>query len=871
MTSLNDLTVNYSVGTGLSFGRVKPRSHSWPVFKKQFKTPLRTTEKLAFYNKMPHDEQVANKAQNGWFYRTQTQGKRRNAKSGMPTNIITLDFDKSTVELFEEIRQGLILLGIAFFIHTSRRHTPEKPRFRMVIPLDKPLPNDAYPAVSRILAQKIDPEMTQVDPVSFRVAQMMFMPVVSIDQEFVYDEQSGEALDWEALLVDFELHVGDWRNLALLPKCEGEKLRQTAEKAEDPWEKTGQVGTFCRAYTIPEAIEKFLPDVYEESNGGENRYTYLGGTTTDGMEVYDDGRFMYSHHGSDPASDQLLNAFDMVRIHLFGSQDEDKDEDLPILKRPSARAMLEFIADDEGYRNQHFTDNYDRESMFDDIADPELDEEAYAPEHQVAGDVYDPEIDDLIGTPKMTLPSSRVAAPVDPDWFKKLEVNPRTGEIEPSLPNIVQILMNEKRFRACLEYNEFVQKIVSRRQLNSKITSILSTPISDKVSGDPISDRLIGKIRAILETPNGKKKAGYGLRVTDRDMNMAVNIVSEHWSFHPVRDALSSFKWDGVARLATFLIDFLGCPDLPYYREIAVKWFVAGVARTFEPGHKFDFAIILEGVQGKRKSTMIRIIGLNWAGELKADFHDEKRLVEQMMGNFVMELPELSSFSRSSVEDMKAFMAAVINFVRLSYAHHPETFKRQCIFMGSTNKDQYLLDDTGNRRFWPCPVVVDQIDTDTMRRVITQVWAEAVDVYRQMRAAQPEGDLPLHLTNPESIAYAAAMQEARRQTTEADTYAPEIGEWLDTPYAPDKMDPDMTLTRDSATMNEIWQLGMGMQGFPDRSKQIEIGKAMKKIGWERTRVRVKGTDALIWVYTRPGVPRNVVLSSDLDSEAISLI
>lgn len=850
MGNYDNLSVNYSVGTGLSFGRAKNRTESWAKFKNGFRTPLISPEKFSYYMKMSPDQQVVNKAQNGWFYRTQVAGKRRNRQSGMPTNIVTLDFDYAKPHMSEAMQQGLVLPDTLLFAHSSRRHTPEKPRLRMVIALKTPLPNEYYPAVSRILASLIDPEMEAVDPVSFRVAQMMFKPVVSSDQEFLFYEQDGEPLDWEALLADFEATTGDWRDMALLPKVEGEKLRQTQDKAEDPWLKDGPVGTFCRAYTIQEAIDKFIPDVYIESGAAEDRYTFLGGTTTDGMEVYDDGRFMYSHHGSDPASDMLVNAFDMVRIHLFGREDEDIDEDeVSILKRPSSKAMLEFVAEDDGYRRQHVSDNYDRAAMFDDIADPEAEDNYQEGSANINGTILDPEIEALIGTPKIALPTNPKGPEVDEDWFSKLEIDPRNGQLASNLPNIVSILHNDKRFRGTVEYNELTARAVTRRALNTKLKTVRSTRIADKVSGDVIDGLHYGKIRLILETQNGKKKPGFGLKVTDRDLDAAVREVSDHWAFHPIRDALTSFVWDGVERLETFFIRYLGVPDTPYYREIARKWFVAGVARVFEPGHKFDFAVILEGTQGKRKSTMIQIIALGFGGELKANFHDENKLVEQMLGTFVMELPELSNFNRSSVEDMKAFMAATSNHVRLAWERAPRTYKRQCIFMGSTNKDTYLLDDTGNRRFWPCPVVVDVIDTDAMRGDIGQVWAEAVEIYRAMRAAQPEGWLDLGLTDAESIAQAVQMQEARRQETEADSYAPAISEWLNTPYTPDKMEPDTIIVRDRTNVDEIWTAALGMQGFPNRPMKIEIGKAMAKLGWDRKRAN---TGDRQWYYARPG-------------------
>lgn len=844
MASNNEFQVHYSDGTGLSFGRAKNRTETWLAFKRIFKNPVKTPEKLSQYLKLGDKAQIELKSVNGWFYRTQVAGKRRNRRSGMPSNVITLDWDYATPDFVEMIELGLVLPEIEYFVHSSRRHTPEKPRLRMVIPLKTPLSKEDYSAASRILAQKIDDAMVMVDKVSFRPAQMMFKPTISSDSQYLFIENAGELYDWEAANDAW----GDWHDISQLPICAGEKLRETSDKAEDPTEKQGMVGDFCRAYTIPEAIEAFgLP--YEES-GDEDRYTFVGGTTSNGMQVYDDGLFCYSHHGSDPACDQLLNAFDLVRIHKFGSQDDDVDDEAPQSQRPSWKAMQELLRDDPAYIKAVAASHYDQTAMFDDIADEEdVTETEATTEHQVNGEIVDPEINDLIGTPKIMLPKKARGAKVDKDWFSKLEIDPRSGVIVPTLTNVAAIIQNDPRMRGVIELNEFNLRVVSRRPLNSRMPMIRQTTIRNPVAGDPLEDIDYTKLRCILEAANGKGKVGYGLRVTDRDLKGAVALASQHWPFHPIQDALTATIWDGIERLSTIFIRYLGCPDDAYHREVAVKWFLAGVARAFEPGHKFDFAVILEGAQGVRKSTFIQIIALGFFGELKADFHDEKKLVEQMQNCFVMELPELSNFNRSSVEDMKAFIAATENQVRMSYDHQPKMFRRQCIFMGSTNKDTYLLDDTGNRRFWPVKVEVERIDTDGLRREIAQVWAEAVELYRALRAEQPVGDLPLYLTNQDAQRSALEAQEARRQQTEADAYVETVGPWLNAPYPPDRMDPDTTVIRNHVTTTEIWTDCLGMNGVPNRSAQMELGKALKKMGWQRRKIRVGA--ASIWAYHRP--------------------
>ena len=161
----------------------------------------------------------------------------------------------------------------------------------------------------------------------------------------------------------------------------------------------------------------------------------------------------------------------------------------------------------------------------------------------------------------------------------------------------------------------------------------------------------------------------------------------------------------------------------------------------------------------------------------------------------------------------------------------------------------YLLDDTGNRRFWPIKVEVTQIDIDGLRREIAQIWAEAVEVYRAMRAVQPECTLPLYLTSERAQEIALEAQEARRQQTEADGYLGILAVDLDVPYAPDPMEPDVTVLHDKITTTEIWNRIFGNSGVPNRSAEMELGKAMKKLGWDRKKVR-RGK-ALVWAFHRP--------------------
>jgi hypothetical protein len=234
---------------------------------------------------------------------------------------------------------------------------------------------------------------------------------------------------------------------------------------------------------------------------------------------------------------------------------------------------------------------------------------------------------------------------------------------------------------------------------------------------------------------------------------------------------------------------------------------------------------------------------VEWFEELKGDFSDEKAMVERMMGAWILELPELSSIRKSEIEEIKAFIAAKHSTVRLSYDRRAEVFLRQCVFMGSTNEHEYLVDTTGNRRWWPVYCNTTHIDTDRLKSERDQLWAEAKHRYDEMRAEQPSGELPLYLTDPESHRLAMDYQESRRQVTDMDITAGVIADWLDKLVSIADLEGDdqcftdldehIKVQREETCLLQIWQRCLGEQGRPKRSDSHMLGKAMRHIGgWE---------------------------------------
>lgn len=358
--------------------------------------------------------------------------------------------------------------------------------------------------------------------------------------------------------------------------------------------------------------------------------------------------------------------------------------------------------------------------------------------------------------------------------------------------------------------------------------------VRDELNGELWSDDRDFAVRSILEAP--ATQGGYGIKLTDRDLKAAIVLSANGSAFHPVREYLEAAGggWDGTPRVENLFHDYVGAPDDAYSRSVSRLMMIAAVTRIFEPGHKVDHVVILEGLQGKRKSTFIRTLGRHWFGELGGNWDDPKQMIEQMQGKWIMELPELSGFGRADVRAIKAFVSTQSDRARLAYARRAGEFPRQCIFIGSTNDSAYLADDTGGRRFWPMHCTAAEIDTAELERNVDQLWAEALVLYREMRAAQPYGTLPLYLADEDACATAARLQESRRVESHDDMLAGQIGAWLDRPIQTgDIADEGEGAVRTETCAIEIWTecLGKDLGSYNQSSAQL-IGRALRRVpGW----------------------------------------
>ncbi len=221
--------------------------------------------------------------------------------------MLTLDMDYADRDIWENIK---MLYDFKCLVYTTHKHTEENPRLRLLIPLSRDISEEEYPAVARMVAKEIGIDM--FDDTTYEPCRLMYFPSTSINGDFFYDAKDGVELDPDFYLNKYD----DWRDVSTYPVSsrQSEVVKRNVAAQSDPLTKPGAVGAFCRAYTVEDAIEKFLPDIYARSamNG---RFDYIPADSSAGVVVYDN-KFAYIHHATVPVCGRLLNSFDLVRLHL---------------------------------------------------------------------------------------------------------------------------------------------------------------------------------------------------------------------------------------------------------------------------------------------------------------------------------------------------------------------------------------------------------------------------------------------------------------------------------------------------------------------------------------------------------------------------
>lgn len=658
-----DGPVTIAVGESRRSTQWKNKEVLWSQLVERLSIPTKTPETVDEYRGFAKSKRDEIKDVGG-FVGGSLKGGRRKAEAIMQRRLLTLDLDDvpRNADPWDTV---VLVLGCAAVLYSTHSHRPEAPRLRLVMPLSRPVSPEEYSAIARKVAQDIGIDMC--DDTTYEPHRLMYWPSASINAEYRYEVEDGPWLNADEQLARYV----DWHDPSEWPisSRRAEALHRLASHQESPLEKNGIVGAFCRVYDIHDAIEHFLPDTYEKYD--DNRYTYKGGSTSGGLVLYDNGVFAYSHHGTDPASGKLCNAFDLVRIHLYGNLDDDTSPGTPSHKMPSFMKLQDEAMQIPEVREELAKANFER--LKDRFDDPDE----------------------------------------DYDWVGQLTCN-KNGKFDNTINNVQLIMEHDAGLRGKYFYDTFKERMTVCGDLPwCKLADRMTTTWTDTDDAG---------LRNFLEI---KYEIVNTMKIGD-----AVLLAMQSCMRHPVREYLLGLKWDGVARADTIFIDYLGAEDTEYTRTVTRKALIGAVARIMQPGCKHDHILVLVGPQGCRKSTTLAKLGKSWFSD---SFYtvQGKEAYEQIQGFWLIEMGEMAATRKAELESIKQFVSKQSDSYRAAYAKRTQERPRQCAFFGTTNDDEFLRDATGGRRFWPVTVTDKGRETGDYftAEIVDQVWAEIVMRY----------------------------------------------------------------------------------------------------------------------------------------------
>ena len=741
-------------------------------FIKRISTTIRTSETMEEYNKLPKAKQDDIKDVGGFILGKLKDNKRRR-ENVLSRSAITLDMDYGSENIVGELKNSLKYRTL---IYSTHKHRKSKPRLRLIIPLDRSVSPDEYSAISRMVASEIDMEL--FDDSTYEASRLMYWPSTSCDGDFVFEDIKKDILKADDVLGKYE----NWRDTKTWPTSSRQKIifKNNLKKQADPLTKEGLIGGFCRTYSISDVMENFLTHVYEESEVS-GRYDYIPASSSAGVVVYDD-KFAYSHHATDPASEKLLNAFDLVRIHNFSHLDKFEDlENTPNYKLPSFKAMEDFVLQDEKVKQLLSKERQELAKMEFEVVEEE---------------------DNML-------------------WQNLLDLD-KKGNVKSTLSNMAIIIRNDVNFKNIV-YNQF----------KFSIDAIGKLPWKQIKAGWSDADMACAKLYF---------ERVYKIWSPIKFKDALLAVTSSERIYHPIKEYFKTLKWDGVERLDTLLVDYLGAKDSEYVRAVTRKTLCAAVTRIYKPGTKFDSILVLCGPQGIGKSTLFSKLGKEWYSDsLSICDMKDKTAAEKLQGYWLLELGELAGIKKVDVEIIKSFISRTDDKFRKAYGVNVESNPRSNIIVGTTNSEGgFLRDITGNRRFWPVMVSGNSILKPWNLKDVDQIWAEALYRYEEGEELYLKGDV----SKMAKIAQQEAMESDDREGI--------ILEYLETllptnwqnmtlyerrVYLGDKnaIESKGVVKRDKLCIMEIWcECFFRERQDLKRTDSYEIEAILNRIGgWER--------------------------------------
>ena len=480
----NDRKITITTGSSRKASQWNAQQLRWSELVAKLATPMRGTETLEEYLKLPKPKQDSLKDVGGYVAGT-LEGRQRKASAVTGREVVTLDMDNIAPGGTQGVLQRIEGLNCAYCVYSTRKHSEAAPRLRVLIPLSRTCTADEYEPIARKLAEYIG--MEQCDPTTFEASRLMYWPSCCADSTYVYTYGDKYFADPDGILGMY----ADWRDVKQWAGLTAPKIPRGTKQA-DPTEKSGVVGAFCRIYDVYKVIAELLPDKYTVCDTGD-RFTYAGGTTTGGAVVYEGGKFLFSHHAHDPAGGKLCNAFDLMRLHLFGDKDSDAKPDTPTNKLPSYQAACDYAVKDTGVAQL-------------------LLQERYAAATAAFG-----------------------AAPAEnADWMQLLQVHSESGKPLKTTDNVLIILENDPNLKGKFVFEEF----------SNRILCLGALPWNDSPEVRDWTDNDDAGLRHYIEKV-------YAVTGKDR-ISDAVSLCCHRNKINAVQDYLKGLpEWDGVPRVET--------------------------------------------------------------------------------------------------------------------------------------------------------------------------------------------------------------------------------------------------------------------------------------------------------------------------------
>ena len=643
------------------------------------------------------------------------RGHHRSGDNVIGRSVITLDLDGASAEGFTELLSYLD--DVAVLWHTTFSHSPQKPSYRVLIPLDGMVTPDVYTRIVREIMRAVP--QAAIDAASATPSQIMFTPAAKDESLYEYGSELNRPLASGAL---FQSAPDSPEGVVSLGRV----------RKKDPLTLKGIAGEFCKHYQdLDELIEVFkLP--YARV-GSRFRYIHADKSSAPGMSPLPDAPLLYfSNHGSDPASGRAQNAFDLVRIHKFGALDAGYEG--AVIHSPSSLAMKNFLATHEGFRQRRADAAYGNMARPDAASIPLTASEDVSTLTQEPEPAHKSEEDEELGSGSL-------------DWTSQLIRHEKTLQVEDRIENYDLIFMNDPIFKS-LWWN-----------VRGDYEAIMGEDYDLRDGSPPqVNNADVSGLKDHIERQYQIR------RVTRQRVDDLLGRVRRERRIDPVKKYLQSLTWDGIPRLETCLP---GAEDTPYNRMVAKRALLGAVARAFKPGCKVDQSLILFGGQGVGKTTWIERMARGYTASL-GDIQNKDTLISASR-SWIMVSDEGHALNNADFNELKDFLTRQRDVYRLPYDRSATEVPRRWVVWGTTNDPMMLRERDGNRRFLIVDVL-EQMDFDKYTpEYVDQVWAEAVALYQ-------DGERPVLSPAEEALA-----EQARKSHTMEDNLVATITEALESP------------------------------------------------------------------------------------------